>query len=113
MTTINRTSSFAIADLGDEPIDNHCYLTASHSESHPEDQQCPSFKSIQTVIGPQDSDQDFWRLMAAVRWQKLLTRLAAWLLAEIFLSYVGLDNLADYSEYLSDRRMVANCIVGQ
>lgn len=71
-----------------------------------------SFKPIQIITDPQGRYQDLSRLMATVRWQKLLTSLVAWLLAEIFLSYVGLDNLADYSEFLSDRRMVVSYVVG-
>ena len=35
-----------------------------------------------------------------VQWRKLITKMTVWLLAEVVLTYVGLDNLADYGEYL-------------
>ncbi len=35
--------------------------------------------------------------------RQLLLKLFIWFSAEIFLSYVGLDNLADYSEYLKEQ----------
>jgi len=33
-------------------------------------------------------------------WHKLLAKLLFWLMAEVILNAVGLDNLADYSEFL-------------
>ena len=59
-----------------------------------------------------------------VQWKKLLAKTIVWLAAEILLSLLGLDNLADYSEFLlvrdsdnvvvfkrsnNDRRIVAVC----
>ncbi len=38
-----------------------------------------------------------------VRWQTLLVRIAGWLTAELVLGFVGLDDLADYSEFALDR----------
>ena len=38
-----------------------------------------------------------------VNYRQLLFKLFMWLSAEIVLSYVGLDNLADYSEYLKEQ----------
>ena len=35
-----------------------------------------------------------------VRWKIFLGRIAIWLAAEIFLTCLGLDDLADYSEFL-------------
>jgi hypothetical protein len=35
-----------------------------------------------------------------VRWQKGLAEIAIWLTAEIILNFLGLDNLADYSEFI-------------
>ena len=35
-----------------------------------------------------------------VRWKILFTKAIIWLGSEIFLNCVGLDNLADYSEYV-------------
>lgn len=34
------------------------------------------------------------------RWQKGLAEIAIWLTAEIILNFLGLDNLADYSEFI-------------
>ncbi len=39
-----------------------------------------------------------------VQWQKLIIRAAIWLCAEITLSCMGLDDLADYSEFLFQDR---------
>lgn len=41
-----------------------------------------------------------------VRWKTLITKLTVWLVAEIILSLLGLDNLADYSEFLEDQYLV-------
>jgi hypothetical protein len=38
-----------------------------------------------------------------IRWRQLLINLAVWAIAEITLDCIGLDTLADYSEYLGDR----------
>lgn len=35
-----------------------------------------------------------------VRWKKLLTEVLIWLAAEILLICTGIDNLADYSEFI-------------
>ena len=35
-----------------------------------------------------------------IHWRMLLTKFAIWLAAEVVLSLFGLDNFADYSEYL-------------
>ena len=35
-----------------------------------------------------------------IRWQKLLTNLFIWAIAETTLNVVGLDTIADYSEFL-------------
>ncbi|HEY9737140.1 MAG TPA: hypothetical protein V6D06_12690 [Trichocoleus sp.] len=40
-----------------------------------------------------------------VRWQKLFLHGSLWLSAEILLGSVGLDNLADYSEFLLQSRV--------
>ena len=39
-----------------------------------------------------------------VKWQKLLLKTSFWLTAEVVLSLIGLDNLADYSEYIFQNR---------
>ncbi|MEM8807030.1 MAG: hypothetical protein AAGF01_13480 [Cyanobacteria bacterium P01_G01_bin.38] len=38
-----------------------------------------------------------------VNYRQLLLRLFIWFAAEIVLGYLGLDNLADYSEYLKEQ----------
>ncbi len=38
-----------------------------------------------------------------VQWKKLLAKIIVWLAAEILLNFLGLDTLADYSEFLFDR----------
>lgn len=39
-----------------------------------------------------------------VRWQKLLVKISFWLAAEILLNLLGIDDLADYSEFLIDNK---------
>ncbi len=41
-----------------------------------------------------------------VRWKKLLVTTTLWLVAEIWLNFLGIDNLADYSEFIFDRNVV-------
>jgi hypothetical protein len=40
------------------------------------------------------------------KWQKILVRITCWLILEIILNFVGLDNLADYSEFVFDEKVV-------
>lgn len=40
-------------------------------------------------------------------WHKLLLKLLFWLTVEVILNAVGLDNLADYSEFLLDHAQAA------
>ncbi len=35
-----------------------------------------------------------------IMWHKLLFKLTIWLFAEIVLNLIGLDNIADYSEFV-------------
>ncbi len=35
-----------------------------------------------------------------VKWSKLIIKITAWLFAEIFLTLLNLDNLADYGEFV-------------
>jgi hypothetical protein len=37
------------------------------------------------------------------QWKKILVRTSLWLVTEIVLNFVGLDNLADYSEFVFER----------
>ncbi len=41
-----------------------------------------------------------------VKGKKLLLKTVVWLVAEILLNFLGLDNLADYSEFIFDRDVV-------
>ena len=41
-----------------------------------------------------------------VYWKKLLTKTLVWFVAEILLTFLGLDNLADYSEFIFARNIV-------
>lgn len=41
-----------------------------------------------------------------IRWNKLLTNIFIWALAEITLNFIGLDTLADYSEFIFDKNTV-------
>ncbi len=42
-----------------------------------------------------------------VRWKKLLTNSLIWLTAEICFNCLGLDTIADYSEFVFDRNYVS------
>ncbi len=41
-----------------------------------------------------------------IRWKKLLARTTLWLVAEISLNFIGIDDLADYSEFIFERNLV-------
>ena len=41
-----------------------------------------------------------------VRWKKLLVKTTFWLVAEIWFGFLGIDNLADYSEFVFDRHEI-------
>ena len=43
------------------------------------------------------------RLRSAVQWKKMFVLLATWAIAEVMLNCVGLDDLADYGEFVFDR----------
>ncbi len=45
--------------------------------------------------------------MKKVRWKKLLVESSIWLIAEIILNLIGIDDLADYSEFLLENKYVA------
>ncbi len=45
-------------------------------------------------------------LQMNVRWQKLLVKTTLWLVAEIWLNFLGIDNLADYSEFIFERNEI-------
>ncbi|GAB4187787.1 MAG: hypothetical protein Fur006_27860 [Coleofasciculaceae cyanobacterium] len=39
------------------------------------------------------------------RWKKVIVKVTAWLAAEIILNLIGLDSLADYSEFLYEQEV--------
>lgn len=41
-----------------------------------------------------------------VRWKKLSFGFSIWLFTEISLSYIGLDDLADYVEFIFDKPLI-------
>lgn len=44
-----------------------------------------------------------------MKWKdkKLLARIVVWLVAEVYLNLMGLDNIADYSEFVYERDVIA------
>jgi hypothetical protein len=45
-----------------------------------------------------------------IKWKKLIFRVGVWLTLEIFFNYVGLDTVADYSEFIFERNLITlNC----
>lgn len=45
-----------------------------------------------------------------VHWKTLLVRTTFWLLVEISLNCLGLDDMADYSEFVFERNLVSRSI---
>ena len=43
-----------------------------------------------------------------VKWKILLTSMTMWLLGEVTLNLVGLDEVADYSEFLQDKSQLVS-----
>ncbi|WP_181256635.1 hypothetical protein [Merismopedia glauca] len=41
-----------------------------------------------------------------IQWQKILVKISLWLVTELVLNFVGLDNLADYSEFVFERDII-------
>ncbi|MBE9215776.1 hypothetical protein IQ247_24440 [Plectonema cf. radiosum LEGE 06105] len=39
-----------------------------------------------------------------IRWQKLLVKICFWLATEIVLNLIGIDDLADYSEFIFENK---------
>ncbi|MCA1993261.1 MAG: hypothetical protein LDL41_14665 [Coleofasciculus sp. S288] len=42
-----------------------------------------------------------------VQWKKVFVKTTIWLACEIILNLVGLDNLADYSEFIYEQEVLA------
>ena len=40
------------------------------------------------------------------QWKKVLTKTIVWIIAEVCLNSLGLDNLADYSEFIFEREVI-------
>lgn len=47
------------------------------------------------------------------QWKKLFVKTTVWLAAEIILNLIGLDNLADYSEFIYEQEVTVLCQVPQ
>ena len=45
-----------------------------------------------------------------VRWQKLLVTITLWLTTEIWFNFLGIDNLADYSEFIFERNAIVQLL---
>ena len=41
------------------------------------------------------------------QWQKILVKITFWLIVEIILNLLGLDNLADYSEFVFEGKALS------
>ena len=41
-------------------------------------------------------------------WLKIIAKLTFWLVAEIVLNCMGIDDLADYSEFVFDKKLIAH-----
>ena len=46
-----------------------------------------------------------------VRWKKLLVRTILWLALEIWLNFLGLDDVADYSEFIFEKHVTVSATV--
>ncbi|NET35185.1 MAG: hypothetical protein F6K19_24680 [Cyanothece sp. SIO1E1] len=44
--------------------------------------------------------------MMQIKWRKLFLKTTVWLSAEIVLTLIGLDNVADYSEFMTQSRVL-------
>ena len=42
----------------------------------------------------------------SMRWKKLLMTPALWLITEIWFNFLGIDYLADYSEFIFERKLI-------
>ncbi|MDJ0572425.1 MAG: hypothetical protein QNJ53_25755 [Pleurocapsa sp. MO_192.B19] len=43
-----------------------------------------------------------------IRWKTLLIKTSIWLATEILLSFIGMDNLADYSEFVFEQNALVH-----
>lgn len=45
-----------------------------------------------------------------LNWKKLFFTITIWLVAEVILTFLGIDNLADYGEFLLNRTVISSSI---
>jgi hypothetical protein len=45
-----------------------------------------------------------------VRWKKLLMTTILWLTTEIWFNFLGIDNLADYSEFIFEKNVTVQSL---
>jgi len=63
-----------------------------------------------TLVTEKQEDISLILRVMNIKWKKLVFRLSVWLALEAYFGYVGVDTIADYSEYLLDRHNVtASC----
>ena len=48
-----------------------------------------------------------------VQWKKLLVQTTLWLVAEIWLNFLGIDNLADYSEFIFEKHVIVQPLLSR
>lgn len=46
-----------------------------------------------------------------VRWKKLLVTTTLWLVTEIWFNLLGIDNLADYSEFIFEKNAIVQSLL--
>ncbi|WP_199194048.1 hypothetical protein [Pleurocapsa sp. CCALA 161] len=43
-----------------------------------------------------------------IKWKELVFKVSVWVALEVFFGYVGVDTIADYSEYIFDRSIITS-----
>lgn len=41
-----------------------------------------------------------------IKWKKLIFKVGVWIALEVVFSYLGVDTIADYAEYIFDRNLI-------
>jgi len=41
-----------------------------------------------------------------IKWKRLVFRVGVWLALELFFGYIGVDTIADYSEFIFERNSI-------
>lgn len=44
--------------------------------------------------------------MMDIKWKRLVFRIGVWLALEVFFGYIGVDTIADYSEFIFERNSI-------